>query len=149
MTLCLSSASHCLNFPRENYLCAPCRFLAGGVFQKKAVSFPIAAHIPIHESIIRMYYTLLQAPAGNPLLGMLFPFLIVIVFYFFLIRPQIKKQKEQQKFVESLKDGMEVVTNSGIIGRITKIDGPIVRLMVDEKTFIRVVKSSIQGEYKA
>lgn len=96
-----------------------------------------------------MYHTLLQAPAGgNGMLGMLFPFLIIIVFYFFLIRPQVKKQKDQQKFVESLKEGMEVVTNAGIIGRITKIDGPVVRLMVDEKTFIRIVKSSIQGEYK-
>ncbi len=96
-----------------------------------------------------MFHTLLQAPAaGNGLLGMLFPLLIIVVFYFFLIRPQIKRQKEQQKFVESLKEGMEVVTNSGIIGRITKIDGPVIRLMVDEKTFIRIVKSSIQGEYK-
>lgn len=95
-----------------------------------------------------MFHTLLQAPAGGGLLGMLFPFLIIIVFYFFLIRPQIKRQKDQQKFVESLKEGMEVVTNSGIIGRITKIDGGVVRLMVDEKTFIRVAKSSIQGEFK-
>ncbi len=79
---------------------------------------------------------------------MLFPFLILIVFYFFLIRPQVKRQKDQQKFVESLKEGMEVVTNSGIIGRITKIDGNIVRLMVDEKTFLRVVRQSITGEYK-
>jgi preprotein translocase subunit YajC len=98
---------------------------------------------------LAMFHTLLQAPAaGNGLLGMLFPLLIIVVFYFFLIRPQIKRQKEQQKFVESLKEGMEVVTNSGIIGRITKIDGPVIRLMVDEKTFIRIVKSSIQGEYK-
>ncbi|MFN0037599.1 MAG: preprotein translocase subunit YajC [Saprospiraceae bacterium] len=94
-------------------------------------------------------YTLILQAASNPLLGMLFPLLIIVVFYFFLIRPQIKRQKDQQKFVESLKEGMEVVTNSGIIGRITKIDGPVIRLMVDEKTFIRVVKSSIQGEYKA
>jgi len=95
-----------------------------------------------------MYYTLLQSQPGGGMLGMLFPFLIIIVFYFFLIRPQIKRQKEQQKFVESLREGMDIVTNSGIIGRITKIDGNIVRLMVDEKTFIRVVKTSIQGEHK-
>jgi preprotein translocase subunit YajC len=85
---------------------------------------------------------------GNNLISLLFPFLIIVVFYFFLIRPQIKRQKDQQKFVDSLKEGMEVVTNSGIIGRITKIDGNIVRLMIDEKTYMRVVKQSITGEYK-
>ncbi len=97
-----------------------------------------------------MFHFLFQAPtvSSNPLLGMLFPFLIIIVFYFFLIRPQMKRQKDQQKFVDSLKEGMDVVTQSGIIGKITKIDGAVVRLMVDDKTFMRVVKSSIQGEYK-
>lgn len=96
-------------------------------------------------------FVFLQAAGqgGGSTLGMLFPFLILIVFYFFLIRPQIKRQKEQQRFVENLKEGMDVVTNSGIIGRITKIDGKVVRLMVDEKTFMRVVKQSISGEYKA
>ena len=88
------------------------------------------------------------APSGgSSLMGLLFPLLILVVFYFFLIRPQVKRQKEVQKFQENLREGMEVVTNSGIIGRITKIDGPVIRLMVDEKTFMRVVKSSIQGEY--
>lgn len=83
------------------------------------------------------------------MLGMLFPFLIVLVFYFFLIRPQVKRQKDQQKFIDSLREGMEVVTSAGIIGRVTKIEGNVVRLMVDEKTFMRVAKSSIQGEYTA
>ncbi len=105
-----------------------------------------------HKELITMLqFIFLQAQqptGGNPFLSMLFPFLILIVFYFFLIRPQIKRQKETQKFQESLREGLEVVTNSGIIGKITKIDGPVVRLMVDEKTFIRVVKSAIQGEYK-
>lgn len=96
-----------------------------------------------------LQFILLQANSSNALLSMLFPFLILIVFYFFLIRPQIKRQKDQQKFVDSLKEGMEVVTNSGIIGKVTKIDGNVVRLMVDEKTFIRVVKQSITAENKA
>jgi preprotein translocase subunit YajC len=95
-------------------------------------------------------FIFLQAAGGgaNSLIGLAFPFLIIIVFYFFLIRPQIKRQKDQQKLVESLREGMEVVTNSGIVGRVTKVDGNIVRLMTDEKTFIRVLKTSIQGEYK-
>lgn len=97
-----------------------------------------------------LQFIFLQASTGGSgLMGMLFPLLIIVVFYFFLIRPQIKRQKEQQKFTESLKEGMEVLTQAGIIGRITKIDGNVVRLMVDEKTFIRVVKQSITGEYKA
>lgn len=84
---------------------------------------------------------------GSGWMGMLFPLMIIVVFYFFLIRPQIKRQKDQQKFVESLREGMEVLTQAGIIGRIAKIDGNVVRLMVDEKTFIKVVKQSITGEY--
>ena len=88
------------------------------------------------------------AQGGNAWLSMLFPFLILIVFYFFLIRPQVNRQKDQQKMQESLREGMEVVTNSGIVGRITKVEGQTVRLMTDEKTFLRVLKQSIQGEYK-
>lgn len=80
-------------------------------------------------------------------MNMLFPLLIIVVFYFFLIRPQVKRQRDQQKFIENLREGMEVLTQAGIVGRITKIDGNLVRLMVDEKTFIRVVKQSITGEY--
>jgi len=78
----------------------------------------------------------------------LFPLLIILVFWFFLIRPQVKRQREQQKFIESLREGMEVVTSAGIIGKVTKIDGDVVRLLIDERTFIRVLKQTITGEYK-
>jgi preprotein translocase subunit YajC len=44
---------------------------------------------------------------------------------------------------------MDVVTSSGIIGKITNIEDKAVRLMVDEKTFIKVLKSSISSEFKA
>ena len=97
-----------------------------------------------------LQFIFLQAasPAGNPLINMLFPLLIIVVFYFFLIRPQVKRQKDQQKFVDSLRESMEVVTSAGIIGKVTKIDGNIVRLLVDEKTQIRVLKQTITGEFK-
>lgn len=78
----------------------------------------------------------------------LFPLLILVVFYFFLMRPQINKQKEMQKFIDNLKEGQEVVTNAGIIGKIVKIDGNVVRLLIDEKTYVRIVKQSISGEFK-
>ncbi len=68
------------------------------------------------------------------------------VFYFFLIRPQAKKQKEQNKFVEQLEKGHEVITASGIVGKINKIEGNFVTLQVDTKTFLKVTKNAISKE---
>ena len=80
-------------------------------------------------------------------LGSLWPLLLMfVVIFFFFIRPQAKKQKEQVKFLESLDKGEEVVTASGLIGRINKIDGNIVTLTIAEKTFVRVTKGSISKE---
>ncbi len=72
--------------------------------------------------------------------------MIIFVFYFFLIRPQTKKQKEQQTFVDNIDKGDEVVTASGIIGRINKMDEHTVTLQIDTKTFIKVTKNSISKE---
>ena len=72
--------------------------------------------------------------------------MIIFVFYFFLIRPQTKKQKEQQGFLDGIDKGDEVVTASGIIGRINKMDEHTVTLQIDTKTFIRVTKNSISKE---
>ena len=92
------------------------------------------------------YLTLLQAQTPN-LLGSMWPLaLMFVVVFFFFIRPQAKKQKEQAKFLESLEKGEEVVTSSGFIGRINKIEGAIITLAVSEKTFIRVTKGSISKE---
>lgn len=92
--------------------------------------------------------TLLYFLQAQPsLIGSLWPLLLMfVVIFFFFIRPQAKKQKEQAKFLESLDKGEEVVTASGIIGRVNKIEGGIVTLAVAEKTFIRVTKGSISRE---
>lgn len=71
---------------------------------------------------------------------------MLAVMYFFMLRPQIKKQKEQAKFGDNLTKGQDVVTTSGIIGRINKIDNNIITLQVDPKTFIKVTKGSISKE---
>ena len=89
----------------------------------------------------------LQTSPTGTLMGSLWPLLLMfIVVFFFFIRPQAKKQKEQVKFLDSLDKGEEVVTTSGIIGRINKIDGSIVTLAVNDKTFIRVTKGSISKD---
>ena len=71
---------------------------------------------------------------------------MVIVIWLFFLRPQAKKQKNQAKFIEEIAKGDEVVTNSGILGRVNKIEDGIVTLQVDTKTFIRVTKGSISRE---
>lgn len=53
--------------------------------------------------------------------GLLFPFLIIIVFYFFMIRPQQKKAKQEKEFEAALKVGDKVITKSGIHGRLAEI----------------------------
>jgi len=79
-------------------------------------------------------------------LNLLFPILIVGVFYFFIIRPQSKMRKDQETFTNNLEKGTEVVTSSGIIGRINKVEENIVTLQVDTKTFIRITKGAISKE---
>jgi len=72
--------------------------------------------------------------------------IVLVIIYFFFLRPQQKRQTEQKSFAESLEKGMEVVTSSGIIGKVNKIDAKEVTLQVDSKTFIRVTRGAISKE---
>ena len=92
---------------------------------------------------------LLQAGGGGlaEIISGLMPFfLIIIVIYFFFLRPQMKKQKAQTVFVDELTKGDEVVTSSGLVGRINKIEGEFVTLQVDQKTFIKFLKTAVSKE---
>jgi preprotein translocase subunit YajC len=75
--------------------------------------------------------------------GFLPMIMIVIVFYFFMIRPQLNKAKEQKKFVEALKKGDKVVTTAGIHGRIIDINDLTVVLEVEGGSKIRFDKSAV------
>ncbi len=70
--------------------------------------------------------------------------LMVLVFYFFMIRPQMKKQKELKKFREGLKKGDKVVTIGGIHGIILEVTDNTV-LIESEKTKLRLEKSAISS----
>jgi preprotein translocase subunit YajC len=72
--------------------------------------------------------------------------LIFLVFYFFMIRPQIKKQKDQKKYVEELKKGDKVVTTAGIHGKIVDINDAFVTIDVDKGVNIKFDKSAISLE---
>ena len=70
--------------------------------------------------------------------------LMIAVFYFFMIRPQMKKQKELKKFREALKPGDKVVTIGGIHGKILEISDATV-LIQSEGTKIRLDKAAISS----
>ncbi len=77
----------------------------------------------------------------------LLPLLLVfVIMYFFFLRPQIKKQKEQNTFLGNIKKGDQVATGSGFIGRISKIEDDIVELQLDSKTFVKILKNSVSKE---
>lgn len=85
------------------------------------------------------------APQGqpDPLMSFLPLILIFVVFYFLLIRPQTKRAKEHKKMVEGLAKGDEVVTNGGLLGRITKVGENFVDLQVADNVVVRVQRQSI------
>ena len=86
----------------------------------------------------------LQAqPQQNGWMSVLMMVLIFVVFYFFMIRPQTKKQKEIQNFRKSLQLNQRVISAGGIYGVIKEINDNDVLLEVDKNVKIRVDKNSI------
>ena len=93
-----------------------------------------------------MYNILLQAAApqqGTNWQLMITMGLMIVVFYFFLIRPQQKKAKDQKKFIEALKVGDKVVTIGGAHGRIAEVDDDTFVLEVERGGRIRFSKSAV------
>lgn len=98
--------------------------------------------------ILSTFFTFLQqaepAPRGGSLLTALFPFILVfVIFYFLLIRPQRKKQKQHQEMVEQLKPGDKVITSGGIYGTIMGVQKDRFELKVASNVKIEVTKNSV------
>lgn len=87
--------------------------------------------------------TILLQASGGGIMGFLPMILIVVIFYFFMIRPQMKKAKDHKKYLEELKVNDKVVTNAGIHGRITEISDTTVLLDVGSNVKLRFDKSAI------
>lgn len=97
-----------------------------------------------------MYFNLLfMAPQGGQggdggMLPTLIMFgAIFLIMYFLMIRPQQKKQKEQQKMLSELKAGDKVVTSSGIYGTIVSSDDETVLLKISDNANVRFLKSAV------
>lgn len=88
---------------------------------------------------------LLMAPTqgGNPVMSFLPLVLVAVVFYFFMIRPQTKKMKDQKNFIENVKKGDKVITIGGIHGKIAEINDDSFLMEIENGVKMKVEKSSI------
>ena len=85
------------------------------------------------------------AQSPDPLASLLLPIGLVVLFYFFLIRPQSKRQKEQKKMVNDLQKGEEVLTSGGILGKITSINDDFITLEIAKDISITMQKTAVQN----
>ena len=86
----------------------------------------------------------LQAESGgNPLI---FFVLVFGVFWFFMIRPQVKKQKQERKFREELKKGDKVITSGGLHGKVVEVSEKTVKIDVGSSIVLKFDKSGISAE---
>jgi preprotein translocase subunit YajC len=90
-----------------------------------------------------MAYAADAAPAPDPIMQFLPLIVIFALFYFMMIRPQMKRAKEQKNMIESLQKGDEVVTAGGELGKVAKVGEAYVGLEVAPNVVIHVQKSAI------
>lgn len=84
-----------------------------------------------------------QGDAGGAMINLVFLGAIFFVFYFFIIRPQTKRQKEVQQKVSEMKKGDKVVTSGGMLGIVSSIDDDSVLLEIDSGVKARFQKGAI------
>lgn len=97
-----------------------------------------------------MFQTLLMAPPSggsqNPIMSFLPLVLIAVVFYFFMIRPQTKKMKDQKNFIENIKKGDRIVTVGGIHGKIAEINDDTFIMEIEGGVKMKIDRVSVSLE---
>jgi preprotein translocase subunit YajC len=86
-----------------------------------------------------------STPASNELMSFLPLIIIFVLFFFMIIRPQMKAAKEQRNMIAALQKGDEVITSGGIVGKVTKVTDTFVTVEIAENTEIVVQKQSVQS----
>ncbi len=97
----------------------------------------------VHNLVLAM-----GTPPGqgiNPFVQFIPIALVFAIFYFIILLPTKRKQKKLQEFLEALKVGDKVVTNGGIYGSVTKVNGNTVQLQIAERVRIELAKNAIVG----
>ncbi|MDP3463426.1 MAG: preprotein translocase subunit YajC [Bacteroidales bacterium] len=84
-----------------------------------------------------------EGQESNPIMSFLPLILIMVVFYFFFIRPQMKKAKDQRKYREALKKGDKIITIGGIHGKIVDVKDATFMIEVEGGVKLEIEKSAV------
>lgn len=93
--------------------------------------------------MINTLFILLQAEGGNPLMSFMMLALIIVVFYMFMIRPQMKRQKELRNFQSSIQKGDRVIVAGGIFGKVADVKEDHIQVEISDNVRIKVAKSTV------
>lgn len=86
-----------------------------------------------------------SATSGTDLMSFLPLIVIFVLFFFMIIRPQMKAAKEQRNMIAALQKGDEVITSGGIVGKVSKVTDAFVTVEIAANTEITVQKQSVQS----
>lgn len=91
-------------------------------------------------------YAQTESASEGSLIGAILPLILFLgIFWFLLLRPQQKRQKEHKTMVQALKKGDEVVTNGGLLGKVTKVGDTFVSVEIAQGQEVNIQRSSIQS----
>ncbi|MEM7281563.1 MAG: preprotein translocase subunit YajC [Pseudomonadota bacterium] len=83
------------------------------------------------------------ATGPSPMGTLLFPLILIAVFYFLLIRPQQKRAKEHRLMVEGLSAGDEIVTNGGVLGKVTEVGEQFLTVEISPSQNIKLQRNAV------
>ena len=83
------------------------------------------------------------APAGSGMFNIILPVIFIAVFYFIMIRPQMRRAKEQREMLGKLQKGDEVITSGGVAGRIEEIGDHFITVEVSDGVRVKFQKAAV------
>lgn len=90
-----------------------------------------------------LFITMQAAEGSNPYMSFIMLALIIVVFYMFMIRPQMKRQKELRKFQEALQKGDKVIVAGGVFGKVADVKEDHILVEISDNVRIKVAKSTV------
>lgn len=97
------------------------------------------------DFLIASAYAQDAAPQGGGLMSFLPLIIIFVIFYFLLIRPQMKRAKEHRQLVANLEKGDEIVTNGGLLGKITNVGDTFVTVELADNVSVKIQRHAVSS----